>query len=185
MKRYLRWALRIAGLYLLFLVAYFAFAFASMTSPNLAIYERKINPSTFVFWQEGQFYESPPMFSSLLADSRGQLSNAHLEDLDNVDIWVLLLAGVEDIHNVEFASSIGVDVTRVASSDPGLLVSQAEVALSLRKHPIPFYVRRKKVVIVDALHLQRNYRAECLDEMVYGLMINQRDQGLWERCKTA
>ena len=185
MRQYLGWTLKIAGLYFLFLIAYFLFSLASIKNENLPIYERKINPSTFVFWQNGELFSSPPLFSNLMTDTKGQLSFRELDGLGDVDIWVLLLEGFEDIHNVEFASQLGIDVEKVATSEPGNSTSLQGVSLSLRMHVIPIYVIRKHVLIMDAKFLHENYKEECLDEMVYGSMIGQRDQELWERCKKA
>ena len=183
MRRYLGLALKIAGLYLLLVVAYFIFALASMKNDKLALYERKINPSTFVFWQGGDLYSNPPLFSNLMTDAKGQLSSRELDGLGDVDIWVLLLDGFEDIKNVELASHLGIDVEEIANSAPGSSTSLQGASLSLRLHPIPVFVNRKSVLILDAKYLLENYKTECLDEMVYGSMIGQRDQELWDRCK--
>ena len=183
MRRYLGWAMKIAGLYLLFLIAYFFFAFASMKSESLAFYERKINPSTFVFWQNGELFSNPPLFSKLMTDTKGQLSSRELDGLGDVDIWVFLLEGFEDINNVEFASQLGINVEEIAATKPGNSTSLQRVSLSSSVHPIPVYVIRKHILFLDAKFLRENYKEECLDEMVYGEMIGQRDQGLWERCK--
>ncbi len=185
MRRYLGWAIKLTGLYLLFLIAYFVFALGSFKYANLAVYERRINPSTFAFWQNGELFSNPPFFSSVMTDSKSQLSYRELEGLGDVDIWVLLLEGVRDIHNVEFASQLGVDIGEVAASEPGYTTTLQRVGLNLRLHPIPLYVVRKHVLILDAKFLRENYKKECLDEMVYGSMIGQRDQGLWDRCKIA
>ncbi|MEP6068587.1 MAG: hypothetical protein ABJ246_22315 [Paracoccaceae bacterium] len=183
MRRYLGLALKIAGLYLLLLIAYFIFAYASMTNVKLALYERKINPSTFVFWQGGELYSNPPLFSNVMTDAKGQLTSRELDGLGDVDIWVLLLDGFQDIRNVEFASQLGIDVEDVANSKSGNSMALQGANLSLRLHPIPVFVERKYVLILDAKNLFENYKQECLDEMVYGSMIGQRDQELWDRCK--
>lgn len=183
MKRYLSLALKIAGLYLLLLVAYFLFALASMKYDKLALYERKINPSTFAFWQGGELYSNPPLFSNVMNDAKDQLSLRELNGLGDVDIWVLLLDGFEDIRNVDLASRLGIDVDEVANSEPGNSTVTRTVSLRGRLHPIPFFVNRKSVLILDAKYLFENYKNECLDEMVYGSMIGRRDQELWDRCK--
>jgi len=183
MRRFLGWALKLLGLYLLFLVAYFLFALASMSHDVLAVYERRINPSTFLFWQNGELFTNPPLFSSFMADPKGQLTSREPEALGDVDIWVLLLEGFEDIKTVEFAPQLGIDIERVATSQPGSSTSLRGVSIKLRMHPIPLYVSRKHILIMDALHLRESYKTECLDEMVYGSMVGQRDQDLWDRCK--
>jgi hypothetical protein len=183
MRRYLGLALKIAGLYLLLVVAYFIFALSSMKNDKLAFYERKINPSTFVFWQGGELYSNPPLFSSVMTDAKGQLTSREPDGLGDVDIWVLLLDGFEDIKNVGFASQLGIDVEKVANSKSGNTTVLQGASLSLRLHPIPVFVNRKYVLILDAKYLFENYKNECLDEMVYGTMIGQRDQELRDRCK--
>ena len=183
MSRYLTWMLKTVALYLLLLISYFVFALASMKNETLAIYERKINPSTFVFWQNGKFFSNPPLFSNLMTDTKGQLSSREPDELGDVDIWVILLEGFEDIHNVQFASQLGIDVEEVAVSEADNSTSLRGVFLNVRIHPIPFYVDRKHVLIINAKFLRENYKEQCLDEMVYGSMIDQRDQRLWDRCK--
>lgn len=183
MRRYLGIALKIAGLYLVLLVAYFIFALLSIENDNLAVYERKINPSTFVFWQGGELYSNPPLFSNVMIDAKGQLTSRELKGLGDVDIWVLLLDGFNDIKSMELASQLGIDVEKVANFNPGESTSLQAVSLRLRVHPIPVFVSRKSVLILDAKYLVENYKTECLDEMVYGSMIGQRDQELWDRCK--
>ncbi|MGH1575695.1 hypothetical protein [Planktotalea sp.] len=183
MRRFLGLALKIAGLYLLLLIAYFVFVLASMKNEKLALYERKINPSTFVFWQGGELYSTPPLFSNVMTDAKGQLTSRELDGLRDVDIWVLLLDGFKDIKSVEFASQLGIDVEKVANSKSGHSSRLEGVSLGLRFHPIPVFVNRKSVLIFDAKYLFENYKNECLDEMVYGSMIGQRDQELWDRCK--
>ncbi|MEP3636232.1 MAG: hypothetical protein ABJN14_03110, partial [Paracoccaceae bacterium] len=133
-------ALKIAGLYLLLLVAYFIFALASIENEKLAFYERKINPSTFVFWQGEELYSNPPLFSNVMTDAKGQLTSRELDGLGDVDIWVLLLDGFEDIKNVEIASQLGIDVEEVANSKSGNSTLLQGASLSLRFHPIPVFV---------------------------------------------
>ncbi|MEO0767508.1 MAG: hypothetical protein AAFY75_15965 [Pseudomonadota bacterium] len=176
-------ALKITGLYLLLVVAYFIFALASTKYDKLALYERKINPSTFVFWQGGELYSNPPLFSNVMTDAKGQLTSRGLDGLGDVDIWVLLLDGFEDIKNVELASQLGIDVEEVANSESGSSKLLLGASVNLRLHPMPVFVERKSVLILDAKYLFENYKTQCLDEMVYGAMIGQRDQELWNRCK--
>lgn len=183
MNRFLSLALKMAGLYLLLVFAYFIFALLSMNNDKLAFYERKINPSTFAFWQGGKLYSNPPLFSNVMTDAKGLLTSRELDELGDVDIWVLLLDGFEDIKNVDFASQLEIDVEKVASSKPGSSALLRGASLGLRFHPIPVFVERKSIFIMDAKYLVENYKTECLDEMVYGLMIGQRDQDLWDRCK--
>ena len=183
MKPYLGWALKVVALYLLFLIAYFIFAFASMKYQNLAFYERQINRSTFVFWQNGNTFSNPPLFSNLMVDTKGQLSSRNPYGIDDVDIWVFLLEGPEDIKNVEFASYLGIDIEKVSKSKLGQSTSMRRTSLKARLHPIPIFVSRKHVLIMDAKFLRENYKKECLDEMVYGSMIDKRNQQLWSRCK--
>lgn len=183
MRPYLGWARKIAWLYLLFLVGNFVFAIASVKSETLAFYERKMNPPTFVFWQNGKLFSNPPLFSNLMADTEGELSSREPNEAEDIDIWVLLLEGFEDIKNVEFASQLGVNVKEVATSERGAFTSLDDVSLRVRIYPIPFYVIRKHILILDAKFLRENYKIECLDEIVYGRMIGQPDQELLERCK--
>ncbi|UTS81464.1 hypothetical protein [Phaeobacter piscinae] len=184
MRRSLGWAIKLAGVYLLFLVAYFAFALGSMKNDTLARYEQRINPSTFIFWQGEELYSNPPLFSSLMSDTKGQLSSRKPTSLADVDIWVLLLDGFDDIKNVEFASQLGLDVGKISRSQPGSSTFLKSAGLSFRLHPIPLIVNRNSVLVLDAKYLYENYRHECLDEMIYGAMIGQRDQALWKRCRT-
>lgn len=183
MKRYLGWALRIAILYLLLLGAYFIFAFASMNNETLAFYERKLNPSTYVFWQDGEFFSNPPLFSSLMVDTTSQLSQREPIDLAEVDIWVLLLEGFQEIQAVDFAPQLGIDAAQVAKTKAGNSISLEGVSLHFRFHPIPLTVERKHILVLDAKSLRENYEEVCLDEIVYNMMIGQRDQALRERCK--
>ncbi len=183
MKRYFGWALKITSIYLLFLIAYFLFALASMSNESLAFYERKINPSTYVFWQNGEYFSNPPLFSSMMTDTKNQLVLRFLDGQEDVNIWVLLLEGPEDIENVEIASELGIDVQDVASTEPGNITILQGASINFRWHPLPLAVIRKHILIMDAKYLRENYKEQCLDEMVYGSMISQRDQKLWERCK--
>lgn len=183
MRRYLSLALKIAGLYLFLLIVYFVFALVSMSNDNLAFLERKINRSTFVFWQGGELYSNPPLFSNVMTDAKGQLTLREPDGLEDVDIWVLLLDRFEDIRNVEFASQLGIDVEKVVNSEPGHSLLLRRAGLSLRFHPIPVFVDRQSVLILDARYLFENYKNVCLDEMVYGSMIGQHDQELWDRCE--
>ena len=183
MRNYLGLALKIAGLYLLLVAANFVFAVASMTNDKIALYERKINPSTFVFWQGGELYSNPPLFSNVMTDTKGQLTSREPNGVEDVDIWVFLLDGFEDIRNVKLAPKLGIDVEDVANSDPGITMMLKGASLSLRIHPIPVFVDRKSVLIMDARYLFENYINECLDEIVYGSMIGWRDQELWDRCQ--
>ncbi len=118
-----------------------------------------------------------------MTDAEGQLTSRELDGLGDVDIWVLLLDGVEDIKNMEFASQLGIDVEKVANSKAGNSTLLQGASLSLRLRPIPFFVNRKTVLVLNAKYLLENYKAECIDEMVYGSMIGRRDQELWDRCK--
>ena len=183
MNRYLGWALKLFGLYFLSVVAYFLFALASMRYETLAIYDRKLNPATFVFWQNGKLYANPPLFSGLMADAKGQFTNREPMGLGDVDIWVLLLEGFEDIENVEFASQLGIDINSVRTLQPGNSTSIRTASINLRAHPIPVYVERKHILITDGKYLREHFKKVCLDEMVYGLMIGHRNPELWERCK--
>lgn len=183
MKRYLRWALKIAAAYLLFLAAYFGFALASMSNEKLAVYEQKLNPPTFVFWQGGKLFSNPPLFSDVMTDAKGLLASREPKGPRDVDIWVLLLDGPEDIRNVRIAPQLGVDVEKIANSKPGVIKSLMRAGLSYRPHPIPVVVERESVHILDARYLSKNFKEQCLDDVVYRLMINQHDKELWKRCK--
>jgi hypothetical protein len=177
--------MKAVGLYLLFVVAYFFFAMASMKYDGLASIEQKFNPPTFVFWQGGELYSNPPLFSKFMADTRGQLSSREPDRIEDVDIWVFLLEGFEDVKNVVFASQIGIDVEKIATYEPGSSSKIQGASIRLRLHPVPVYVDRKQILLMDAKHLRENYKVECLDEMVYGSMIGHIDQELWDRCENA
>lgn len=183
MKFFLKWLGRGIGLYLILLVAYFLYIFATMNFSQLAFYDRKLNPSTFAFWQGGELYSNPPLFSQVMSDPKGLLSSRAIDRFDDVEIWVLLLDGFEDIRNVTFAHEIISDFEEVLATEPGETLILKSVALIGRRHPLPFYVRRRYVLVVDATDLRERYRQQCLDEMIYDLMIDGSDKPLWDRCK--
>ena len=118
-----------------------------------------------------------------MTDTHGQLSTNEIDRLEDVEIWVLLLNGPSEIYKVEFASALGIVTAHVSQMNVGSTLSSKGTALRLRLHPIPFYVARRHVLIMNADYLAKSYKAECLDEMVYGAMINRKDQDLWDRCK--
>ena len=184
MRNLKRWGARAVGLYFVFLLLLFIFSVLSMKFPSLAMIERRVNPAKFVFWQNQKFYSNPPLFSSVMSDTKGQLSTEEPANGQDIDIWVLLLEGPEDIKNASIAQQLGLKIDQISQMQPGVSQTSASVALSFRLHPIPFFVERRSVVVMDALYLRTNYKAQCLDEMVYGEMISQRDQALWDRCKT-
>lgn len=183
MKHFRIWAVRILGAYLLVLLATFLFAIGSMKFNSLAIWERRLNPSTFVFWQGGNYYSNPPLFSQTMSDTQNQLAARDPQSFEDVDIWVLLLDGFAEIANVEVALQLGIETDQIARTRPGNMTELAGASLNMRVHPVPFYVKRKRVLIMDAEFMRENYKVQCLDEMVYGAMIGQRDQELWDRCK--
>ncbi|MHA6264134.1 hypothetical protein ACXYMO_13095 [Arenibacterium sp. CAU 1754] len=170
-------------MYLLILFGCFAFALGSIIYENLAFLERKINPSTYIFWQDGKLWKNPPLFSRLMSDPEGQLSTREVDKLDDVDIFVLLLKGPAEIQKVKFANALGLNVAEISKMDAASDKSMQSAGIHFRVHVIPFYVSRRQFVIMNAEYLRKNYRVECLDEMVYGQMISQRDQELWDRCK--
>lgn len=172
MKRYFRWASKAVAIYLLFLVIYFCLSVASNNYPLLAFYERKISPSAFVFWQGGEFYSNPPLFSTLMTDTKSQLSSDEVTTLDEVDIFVLLLNGFNDIENVEFAPQLGINIKEIASTEPTRSVTKQTTSFHIRLHLLPFVVKRRQTLIMDAHFLSQNYKKECLDELVYGQMIS-------------
>lgn len=183
MKRVAKLAIWFLGLYLVVLGTYFLFAAGSMRYDSLARLEQRINPSTFVFWQNGQFFRNPPIFSQLMTDTYKQLSPHEPTKYSDIDIWVLLLEGFDDIRNVEVASKLGIDSEDIAASEPGSKISLMGASLKLRLHPVPFIVERRHIVMLDAEYLTENYRQQCLDEMVYHWMIGLRDRELWDQCK--
>ncbi|MEW2912556.1 hypothetical protein [Leisingera sp. JC11] len=185
MKHFRFWAVRILGAYLLVLLATFLFALGSMKFNSLAIWERKLNPSTFVFWQGGEYYSNPPLFSQTMSDTQGQLAVREPQSFEDVDIWVLLLDDFAEITNVEVALQLGIETEKTARNLPSHTTEFSGVSLSMRLHPVPFYVERKRVLIMNAEFLRENYKVQCLDEMVYGAMIGQRDQALWDRCEVS
>ncbi|UWQ75037.1 hypothetical protein [Leisingera sp. M658] len=185
MKHLRVWAVRFLGAYLLVLLATFLFALGSMKFNSLAIWERKLNPSTFVFWQGGEYYSNPPLFSQTMSDVQGQLTAREPRSFEDVDIWVLLLDGFAEIRNVEVALQLGIETDKIARRLPSQTTKLSGVSLSMRLHPVPFYVKRKSVLIMNAEFLRENYKFQCLDEMVYGAMIGLRDQALWDRCEVS
>ncbi|MBO9397576.1 hypothetical protein J7400_12885 [Shimia sp. R9_2] len=183
MKKAAKWIAYGLGLYILFLALLFAFYSLSLASPKIANLEKRINPSKFVFWQNQGFFSTPPLFTRPLSDPNGYLSFEEPSNFHDVDIWVILLEGFADIHTFELAQQLSLDPDDIADSEPGNSIEKSGVGINLRRHAIPFYVQRKKIVILDAKYMRENYKPECLDEMVYGAMIGQRDAALRERCK--
>ena len=183
MKRFVKLAGLGLGLYIAILGVLFLFAFGSMRYSSLATLERRVNPSTFVFWQGGEFYRNPPLFTQEMVDTQGQLASRDPSDFHDVDIWVLLLWGFDDIRNVSIAANLGLDVEEIAAKRPGTTVSTMNAALHMRLHPVPFHVSRKRILILDAQYLAATYRPECLDAFVYARMIGQLGLEQWETCK--
>ncbi|GHB40744.1 hypothetical protein GCM10007094_32710 [Pseudovibrio japonicus] len=147
----------------------------------MAILERKLNPSTFVFWQGGELYKNPPLFTQMMADTKGKLASREPSSFEDVDIWVLLLDGFDDIRNVESAPHLGIDIEDIANSNPEVTRSLLQASIHVRLHPIPIIVKRQHVALLNAKFLRENYKADCLDEMIYGSMIGHHDQELWDR----
>lgn len=183
MKRTARWIAYSVGLYILILALLFAFYSLALTSPTIANVEKRMNPSKFVFWQNQEFFSTPPLFTRPLSYSNGYLSFEEPTNFQEVDIWVILLEGFSDISNFELAQQLGLNPDKIANSEPGNSIEKSSVGINLRRHVIPIYVQKKKIVILDALFMRENYKPECLDEMVYGAMIGLRDQSQHERCK--
>lgn len=183
MKKAAKWIAYGLGLYILFLALLFAFYSLSLASPKIANIEKRINPSKFVFWQNQGFFSTPPLFAKPLSDPNGYLSFEEPSNFHDVDIWVILLEGFADIHTFELAQQLGLDTDDIANSAPGNSIEKSGVGINLRRHVLPFYVQRKKIVIMDAQFMRENYKPECLDEMVYRAMIGHRDPSQNERCK--
>jgi hypothetical protein len=172
-----------AGLYLVFLVLASGFSALSTNNKSLASLERRLNPAQFVFWQRGEFFRNPPLFKSVMSDPKGQLSQDGPKDAPDVDIWVVLLEGPKDIANFAMASQLGLKPQKIAQLEPGESVYSQSVALHGRLHPIPFFLVRKSVLVMDAKYLRETYKTECLDEIVYRAMIDQRDKELDNHCE--
>ena len=183
MRRALKWLTVGLVAYLIAMVAWFGLAHLSISNTSLALIERRLSPAKYVFWRNGEFYLNPPLFKSVMTDTKGQLSETEAENASMVDIWVVLLEGPEEIRDFELNEFLKLDADSISKMDSATTISLKRTSSRARLHILPFYVNRRVVFIADARFLRENYRAECLDEMVYGMMIEQEDQALWDRCK--
>ena len=175
---------RLLLIYLAIVTVNFLYALIALNYPAVAKYERKLVPAEFVFWQGGEFYSNPPLFPDAMSDVFSELRPVREDgDENDVDIWVLLLDGYDDIHNVSFASELGLDPDKIAMTEPSTSLNISSVSLRARLHLLPFYVHRKKIIIDDARYLAASYHRQCLDELIYGEMVDRRDQAKWNSCK--
>ncbi len=179
------WSVRVLVAYLLLLVALFIFYTASTKFQKVAQIEKTINRSTFVFWQGGELYRNPPLFSAIMEDADNQLSMHEPTEFEDVDIWVLLLNGFSDIRNVDIASALGLDPIKFEKTEPGSTVSLKSVSLRARFHILPFYVQRRTILMLDANLLKTTHKSQCFDKLVYNLMTGPKNQILWDNCKVS
>jgi hypothetical protein len=113
MKNRLAWALLV---YLVLVVGHAAYGLGMTSSTAVTNFKRKFDPATFAFWQDGAFWSNPPLFTGMMDDARGLLAPDLPEYIEDVDIVVLLLDGLEDIRNVPFASELDLDVEDIAAN---------------------------------------------------------------------
>ncbi|WP_041768107.1 hypothetical protein [Pseudovibrio sp. FO-BEG1] len=183
MVRFSWWANRLIGLYILLIILALLFSVASTRFGSLAILERKLNPSTFVFWQDGELYKNPPLFTQVMADAKGQFASREPSSFEDVDIWVLILEGFADIKNVELAPHLGIDIDDAATFSTDITKSLMQVSLRVRLHPFPLAITRKHIVLVNTKSLRENFKEQCFDEITYESMIGDHDPKLWEQCR--
>ncbi|MES0869287.1 hypothetical protein [Pseudovibrio sp. SCP19] len=183
MIRFKWWAKRLIGFYFLLITLAFLFSVASMRFGSLAILEKKLNPSTFVFWQDGELYKNPPLFTQVMADAKGQFTSHEPSSFEDVDIWVLILEGYADIKNVELAPHLGIDINDAATPSSAITKRLMQASLIVRLHPFPLTIARKHIVLLNAESLRENFKEQCFDEITYGSMIGDHNQKLWEQCR--
>lgn len=150
MPSFKTYAIRGVLAYIAFLIIYFVFSAASMSNASLAFYERKLNPSTYVFAQFGKFYATPPIFLSPISDWGGQLSDDQPAELADYDMFVVLLNGEDDAEGKDVATQLGLDDDDIAAVESGSKVTSSKVGLNLRLHIVPVYMARTKILALNA-----------------------------------
>lgn len=178
-----KWIIRAALVYLVVVGAYFIFSLAAIKSAAIADLERKLNPATFMFWQDNEIWRNPPLFDAMMADPKGVLSDQEPETVNDVDIWVFLLDGFPQVEGLPLAESLGLDTDEVARTFRSKTVIMDRVSLSMRLHILPIFVHRRKIVLLDARDLATTHERSCLDEILYAAMTSGDYPSLLKECK--
>ncbi|MEN8741209.1 MAG: hypothetical protein ABF308_15735 [Phaeobacter gallaeciensis] len=178
-----KWIIRAALAYLVVVGAYFLFSLAAIKSTAVADLERKLNPATFMFWQDNEIWRNPPLFDAMMADPKGVLSDQDPETLNDVQIWVFLLDGFPQVDGLPLAKSLGLDTEELAGTFRSKVVIMESVSLAGRLHILPIFVQRRKIILLDARDLVTTHERSCLDEILYAAMTSGDFAALLETCK--
>lgn len=178
-----KWIIRAALAYLIVVGAYFLFSLAAIKSTAIADLERKLNPATFMFWQDNEIWRNPPLFDAMMADPKGVLADRDPETVNDVRIWVFLLDGFPQVEGLPLAESLGLDTEELARTFRTKIVSMDRVSLSMRLHILPIIVQHRKIILLDARDLAATHERSCLDEILYAAMTSGDYSSLLKDCK--
>ncbi len=178
-----KWIIRAALAYLIVVGASFLLSLAAAKSTAVADLERKLNPATFMFWQDNEIWRNPPLFDAMMADPKGAFSDRDPETVNDVEIWVFLLDGFPQIEGLPLAESLGLDTEELARTFRSKIVTMENVSIVGRLHILPIIVQRRKIVLLDARDLAATYERSCLDEILYAAMTSGDYSSLLKNCK--
>jgi len=177
----------ILGLYVLLLIASFAWAFATLKSTAAAgIEDKVVRPKVgYNFGTQSETVFQTVFVNDTEVPRDPRFSTTDVETIDDFDRVVFLLDGFASAKTNQTIQYFGYDADEIAALDSDSTHTVQSATLTLRLHLIPLIVTRKHAVFIDFSDFQKTYREDCLFPIINNTVMGEFDKEFRNECRKA
>lgn len=178
-----KWLISLVAIYFGIVLLWFIFCLASTMSDFFAELEDSLVTRNLAIVIDEHVYTGEVMIHGEKITGDGNFADGPLNDLSKVDTWLLLLNGYDSIRLNETARSLGLDIDKLAESKSGSSIEIRTSGLKVRLSPLPIYVERRRIVLLDVQHMEQTYRKECWIKLINEELSIKSDENSRAVCK--
>ncbi len=174
---------RVLLVYAAVLIGWSALSLSAVFYPKMQNLVPSFSKPTLVVANKGYFYSGDVEVNGQRLDTEGHFNPDPATHPNDVDVWVFVLDELAEIESYGLDNDLGLDTQEIARSAPGTVTSVESSSLHLRWSPLPLYLKKRQVFVVDAGYFEKNYRGDCLQEYVYRIVLGDSTAKVEARCK--